>query len=232
METKREQNFRKSREKGNALIYVLIAIALFAALGFTLSRQTQNANTSDLDDAKAELFANQLISTAAQMKSAVDQMMITGSKIDDLDFSLSGQASFDTPPHIHKVFHPEGGGILRDALPRDVKQEVSGLPESGWYMGAFNNVEWTPTAQTDVLLTAHEISQAVCGKINEKITGSTDIPVVSGNLNAYLVDGSIFSGTNSDLDATVCPDCENYQSLCVSNNSGTAFSFYTVIAQR
>lgn len=232
MKTKREHTDRKQWEKGNALIYVLIAIALFAALGFTLSRQTQNANTSDLDDAKAELFANQLISTTAQMKSAIDQMMITGSTIDDLDFSLPGQASYDTPPNIHKAFHPEGGGILRDSLPRDVKMEISGLPESGWYMGAFNNVEWTPGNQTDVILTAHEIVRAVCGKINEKITGTTDIPVVSGNLNAYLVDGSVFSGTNSDLDTTVCPDCENYQSLCVSNNSGTAFSFYTVIAQR
>lgn len=231
MKTKREQKMTKAGEKGNALIYVLIAVALFAALGFTLMNQSRNEGTEELDDAKAELYATQLISYAAQAKSVLDQMYYSGTGVGEYVFLAPDDTGFNTAPHIHKVFHPAGGGLLKGSLPAAVVDQLSSTPAAGWYMGRFNNVEWTDTTGTDIILTAYQISQAVCSKINENITGSASIPSITNNAKTYLIDGAEFSGTNSDLDTTACASCEGYMSLCVKD-AGNIYSFYTVLADR
>jgi len=217
-----------SSEKGNALIYVLIAIALFAGLGFILSRQARNAGTTELDDAQKELYAMQLISYSAQAKSVIDQMLISGSDIDDLDFTQPNQSGFNTAPYAHKVYHPQGGGLSHATIPESIKAQIASSPVAGWYLGRFNNVEWTKSTQSDVILTAYQITGSVCETINQKITGSSDIPALSGNMNQYIVD----TATNSDLTVSACSGCEGYTTLCVSNSAVSAYSFYTIVADR
>ncbi len=219
----------KYAEHGNALIYVLVAIVLFAALGFTLTRQVQNTGTREIDSAKIELYALQLITYSTHAQSAVEQMIFSGSDADDLVFTKPGESGYSTAPHIHKVFHPQGGGLNTENLPDDVVLQVSSTPPAGWYLGRFNNVEWTPTNAADVILTAYQISQAVCEVVNQKITGSSAIPALSGDMSSFLVD---LSGGNSDLDLADCAACEGYVSLCVSNSAQTSYSFYTIIESR
>tara|TARA_R110002072_G_scaffold227579_1_gene384428 strand:- start:160 stop:846 length:687 start_codon:yes stop_codon:yes gene_type:complete len=228
MKTKREQNSIKTGEKGNVLIYVLIAIALFGALSFALSRQTRNSGTEDLDEAKAELYAVQLITYATQAKSVIDQMMFTGSDIDELDFTTPSETSFNTAPHIHKVFHPQGGGLTLATIPKNAIHEISSVNGAKWYLGRFNNVEWSKTSATEIILTAHQINEKVCAAINNKITGFTTIPLLTGDIKDFLLDTS----TNNDLTASSCAACEGYVTLCVGNNAGSAYSFYTVLADR
>jgi len=214
--------------QGNALIYVLIAIALFAGLSFTLSRQSRNSGTSEIDDAKAELYAMQLITHASQVKSIIEQMSFTGSNIDDLIFTKPSEAGFSNAPYIHKVYHPQGGGLTAATIPAQAIYQISSTPPAGWYLDRFNNVEWTKTAGTDVMLTAYQISRAVCEKINKKIIGSISIPALSGDMSEFLLN----TASNSDLTIASCAACEGYISLCVSNNTATAYSFYSVILDR
>jgi len=240
MKTKREQIFCKTEERkseaGNGLIYVLIAIALFAALSFTLGRQTDTSEAGSLSDEKAELYATQLISYAAQAKSAVDQMMFTSStSIDELDFTQPTDATFDTAPLIHKVYHPQGGGLVPGRLPAEAIQQIDTNPPAGWYLGRFNNVEWTATSDQDVILVAYQIDQKICELINEKINGSSVIPFLTTNMNVPLIDDSLYSGSNVELTTgvgDVCPACNNMGSLCVSNSTVNAFSFYTILADQ
>ncbi len=218
----------KTSENGNALIYVLIAIVLFAALGFTLSRQASTTGTDEIDEAKAEILAMELMAYSAQVKSVIDQMMFTGTDIDELDLTLPSGGGFNTAPHIHKVYHPQGGGLTPSTLAEKAINQVSTPPDAGWYLGRFNNVEWTLTTGTDVILTAHQIKRPICEKINENLTGTGTIPAIPGNLEDFLVD----SATNSDLDIADCPSCEGYSTLCVSNAGATAYSFYSIVAER
>lgn len=218
------------QERGNALIYVLVAIALFAALGFTLSRQTSNSGgTDELSAAKAEMMATQLITYANQAKAAVDQMMFTGTTIDDLIFTQPGEAGFNIAPHIHKVYHPQGGGLTQSTIPSTARAEISTNPVGvGWYMGRFNNVEWTDSTQTDVILTAYQISEPVCAALNKLITGDDNIPALSSVLHEPLLE----SGSDIDLTSAICSKCEGYMSLCVANDAETAYGFYNIIADR
>lgn len=235
MKTNREHNY----ETGNALIYVLIAIALFAALSMTMGRQNDTGEASTLAPEKAELYATQLISYAAQAKSAVDQMMFSGAKIDDLDFALPNSTDYnsgDTADKIKRVYHPDGGGLMANALP-DVAVDYDGTdPGPGWYMGRFNNIEWTKTAGQDVILVAYGINEIVCQKINEKVTGATDIPQMGNTIRNLMIDDEYHTGTNTDLmtDAGTpnCAECHKMSSLCVEDQSPGIYGFYTVIADQ
>ncbi|PCJ97039.1 MAG: hypothetical protein COA45_10490 [Zetaproteobacteria bacterium] len=224
----RRKMVNRYTEKGNALVYVLIAIVLFAALSFTLSRNMSGSNTKEIDNARAALYAVELIGYSAQVKSIIDQMSFTGTKTNNLNFTKPGEAGFNTAPHIHKIFHPEGGGLTPTNLPNRIIKEISTNPKANWYLGNFNHVEWTKSTATDIILTAHQITRPVCQALNKEITGDTVIPALSGNLSDYLVD----TGTNTDLTTVSCVACEGYSALCVSNNTITAYSFYTIIINR
>ena len=226
-------------ERGNALIYVLIAIALFAALSFTLSRQTDTGEAGQISDQKAEILATQIISYAAQAKSAVDQMIFTGARIDDLDFIDPSNVGFNTGTQkaiSNRVFHPEGGGLVKGRLANEALTDNIADPPAGWYIGRFNNIEWTG-ANDDVILTAYQIDRTICEKINESITGSSTIPTMLDSIRETLIDDSFYTGTNVDLTTdplvvSICPDCHEMGSLCVENQAQNAYAFYTVIADQ
>lgn len=221
------KNRKRQSERGNALVYVLIAIALFAALSFTLARNTDSNEAGTLSEDRAELYATQLISYAAQAKSSVDQMLFQGIEIDDLDFTLPEDSDFNNDPTIYKVYHPDGGGLIPTTIPQNAKNEVTSSPAPGWYMGRFNNIEWTSSTDQDVLLTAYQIAKPVCERINFTVTGNTSIPAISsGAMSDYLVPDSF----DADLTSARCPGCGDYASLCISNTSGSAFAFYSIIA--
>jgi hypothetical protein len=223
------------REQGNALIYVLIVIALFAGLTFVLARQRGDGEAGAVATESVNVAATQIMTAAAQLKLGVDQMLYSGSKIDDLGFCRPGEACPSPAPAIHQVFQPEGGGLIMPDLPAGAIGQVDTNPAPGWYMGAFNNVEWTETTGNDVILAAHQISQPVCARIDELLTGVTPavIPAVSVPLARALIDAAKHTqAPNVDLDKTICPGCDGKTALCVSDSGGTMFTYYNVIEQR
>jgi hypothetical protein len=40
------------------------------------------------------------------------------------------------------------------------------------------------------------------------------------------------AGTNADLTATACPDCEGYPALCVSTDSEDVYAFYSIAGEQ
>lgn len=213
------------------MIYILIALALFGALTIVLSRQGDQADNQNMTDDMAEFETTQVLSFAQTAQSVVDQMLMSGSNADVLDFSRPNASSYDTAPYIHKVYHPEGGGLITREATSKIFTGTDNDPEPGWYMGRFNNVEWTPSAAADIILTAHQISDVVCRKINEKITGTDTIPAIAGtgNLADYLIDDDEHGGTNDDFEIAVCPDCEGFAMMCVSNTAADMWDFYVII---
>lgn len=221
-----------SSQGGNALIYVLIAIALFAALTFALGRGDGTTETGTLPAERAQMYATQIIGYSAQVKSSVEQMTFTGTAPESIDLIRPGDAGFDTAPHVNKVYHPDGGGLALGTIPKEARTNALASPPAGWYLGRFNNVGWTKTAAPDILLTAFQIEKAVCEKINESITGTNAIPQLTGAIRDYLIDDSLHSGTNADFTSTVCAACNGLPSLCVQDNAANAYAFYSLIVGR
>ncbi len=212
-------------QDGNAMIYVLIALALFGFLTVTMSRQNQQADGRNLSKESIALYANELIEYNAAAQQAIDMMLASGAEISDLDFVEPSDTDFNTPPHIYKVFHPQGGGLNYVESPSSEMMSIIG-GTGGWEFQNQINVEWTSSPANDIILTAHQIDRSVCEKINEKITGSNNIPALTENL------GNIFltTGSNLNLNTTRCPGCEGISTLCVSNSAVTAFGYYNILA--
>lgn len=223
----------KKAESGNAMIYVLIVVALFAALSFVLSRQTRTEEQGTLAAEKVNIYASQIIQISNQFKQGVDQVTYSGSTINNLNFCLPGEVCFTSAPLYNNVFHPEGGGVVRPVLQADSIHAVDANPVPGWYVGRFNNVEWTDSTANDVILTAHQIRQDVCARLNELLTGSSAIPALTVEINKVLIDASRHAnGPNVDLDSANCPGCAGHAALCVANAAGTIWSYYNIIEQQ
>lgn len=219
------------KQCGNAMIYILIALVLLAALTMLITRLDDSASGQDLSSEQAELMTTKAVAFAGSAKNVVDQMLMSGTNINNLSFVTPNQSSYDTAPHINKVFHPDGGGFNLGIVDSNVFTGATTAPVPGWYMGRFNNVDWTPTSANDVLFVAHGISQTVCANLNKKITGATTIPALTGiaNAAALFVDYSVSGVANLDFTAAQCASCEGYPSLCVSNAGGTEWTYYNII---
>lgn len=218
--------------RGNALIYILLALALLGGLTMVLSR-TNDSGGDNLDYEKTELLTAHMTAYAGSAKSAIDQMMMGGTSVNNLIFFSPNQASFDsTGNNIHKVYHPDGGGLAYEIPDPNLFTGTSTVPPPGWYVGRFNNVQWTPTAANDIVLAAFGISQGVCASINKKTTGSATIPALGGTGNpaTYFVNTTITGVANAAFTTAVCASCEGYPSLCVSSGGATYFTYYNIIS--
>ena len=220
-----------NHQKGNAFVYVLVAVVLFAALSFILIRQEDSKETGTLTPDQARLLASQLIGTSTQIKSALDQMIFAGT--DPSEFNYNPPSSFGAAPHFDKVFHPEGGGVTLPVLSRNAVMDGIGTdPESGWYLGSFNNVEWTETTAQEVILTAYGIEEIVCQELNRIITGATDIPTLDNEIRRFLIDDNEHSSSNINLNIANCTDCESLFSICVQNSTQDEYAFYNILIAR
>jgi hypothetical protein len=213
-------------QRGNALLYVLLGIALFAALSYTLSRNTETAG-GNLSEEKATLMANRLISHAGQMSQAIQQMLMTGSHIEDIDFTKPGEAGYGTGAQ-HQVFHPSGGGInVFDQSDPNWYENAS--PNSGWQSMTVTNVEWTPTSADDLIYTFISVNSDICRKINEIMAGQSTIAPLTVSHNQLFIEGA---SSDSDFTAVGCPDCVGNMSMCVSNAAADRYAVYNIVASQ
>ena len=219
---------RPDTSAGNALIYVLLALALLAGLTMVISRGASTGG-DDLTAERAELATTRMTAYAGSAKSVIDQMMMSGSNVTNLNFARPNQTSFDAGTDIHKVYHPSGGGLTLPEASPDMFITASDAPLPGWYFSDEMNVEWTPTGANDVVLVAYRIHRTVCENINKKITGSADIPALPGGMASVFLPAED-GGGGSNLSAATCADCEGYPSMCVSNNTQDAYSYYNIIS--
>ncbi|HEU4838332.1 MAG TPA: hypothetical protein VFS88_02855 [Micavibrio sp.] len=212
--------------RGNALIYILLALALLAGLTMVLSRGASTGG-DDLAADQAELATTRMVAYAGSAKSAVDQMLMSGSQLSDLVLLRPNQVGFDAGSNIHKIYHPAGGGLAYKEPTSDIFVIAAGPPASGWYFTGETNVEWTPSTAADLIFVAYRIHMSVCENINRKITGSANVPALTVMDGLFLP--TLDGGWGGTLDTAACAECEGYPSLCVANNAETDYIYYNII---
>ncbi len=217
-------------QNGNVFIYILIAVGLFGALMFALSKSaTQSDSASDLGDGQNKIMAGEIIAYAASASSSITQMQQTGATPDIIDFMIPSDIAFNTAPTLYKFYHPDGGGFSYKPLPAKASADDGAGLAAGYYIGRFNSVEWTPTTGNDILFTAYEITQNVCTELNKKTANITTIPTVIGDsLQNLLVDDNLHAGANDNFEIANCAACEEISALCVTDGAGK-YAFYSII---
>jgi len=215
-------------QSGNAMIYIILSLALLGGLTMVLSRQGDQTGAQDLTFEKSEILSGKIVSYGGSAKSVVDQMEMSGTAIDSISFTRPNLASFDTGVNYNKFFHPEGGGFKYEAPKTDIFPATT-VPASGWYISGNKNIEWTPTTANDVMIVAYGISQSLCASLNKKITGDITIPAITGTFKDILLSTEDGGGTDT-LTAANCAGCNGKPTLCVSNSAVDIFAYYSVIS--
>jgi hypothetical protein len=215
-----------SRQRGNVMIYILIALGLIGGLTVAMSRQANQSSGETLDKETVQMHVSKLQGYAGTAQNVINQMMMSGTTIDNLSLINPTSAPFNTAPHIHKLFHPGGGGLsYEQATKPPFATSSSGTPE-GWYVTK-RNVQWTPTAATDVVLAAYNIPLEICRELNKKIIGTaTPVALVSGTTHGFFT-----TQAATNLTTAACTGCEGYPSLCVTDPGGTANPTYYIILE-
>jgi hypothetical protein len=219
---------------GNIMLYVLIGIALFAALSFVISRENKYDSGSS---EKAALDAAQITSYAEKINGVVQNLMVQ-------NHCRATQISFTNPASGScQVFDQSGagGGMVLQTPPAEAVDNQSfvaaGSPaatQAGKYIFEGNvcvsNIGTSCAASGSALVFIMPwVTQAVCAQINQITSNSTTIPTVSAN----SFDGTTFIGTFATTYTLTTSGTTNtsgcFKSTAQTNPPGTGYHYYSVL---
>ena len=174
-----------SRERGNVLFLILIAVALFAALSYAVTSSTRSGNANITED-QIKLGASRVQQYVSLMRTEVQRLMVArGCTVENLDWRNDYWKRYDGTPSVgihHSPITPKSGcAVFSDhGGPIPASVEFTVLAKAGY----------ADTAPTYVVVAGHVTPMW----LNRKDTGSdkNDIGIVINGLDhaacAYLVD--------------------------------------------
>ena len=206
-------------QRGNVLIYILIAIVLFGALIFAVSSSIRGGMDTG-EQEKSRLAAGALMEYSDQAKVAVQRMKLDGTPTASLSFLRPGEAGYTTAPHTAKVFHPEGGGLPYKTNWQDL--DDSSAPTSTAVVAIVRNVvQGVGSTAEDIVFSVSHIGSDACSRLQQTVRGTSTAYAISAAFSPVFETGA------TDLDNAVCASCVGVQAACVVN--GGVYTFYRVI---
>ncbi|MCB9973724.1 MAG: hypothetical protein H6854_04095 [Rhodospirillales bacterium] len=229
-------------DSGVAIFYILLAVALFAALGFAFSNGMQDG-AQNMTDEEGKVFAQDLISYASRLDRGVQRVLARGScSENDLSFYLSTNtalAAYQHTPEVAdacKVFHSDGGSITWLAPVTDVNDGTD------WVFTGANRIAEvendTAGAGNDLVAFLPNIDRAVCIKVNELLdipnTGNRP-PIENDDVLYTVFTGSFPSATylqtaSGELDGKLT-GCFEANKIDGAGASSTYHFFHVLIAR-
>lgn len=146
-------------QNGNALWFVLVAVALLAALTMAMTRSSDTVEqTGDVE--RARILASDLMRYTGGIKAAIDRMLVSGISESDLCFHSSewghndynGASCTETA---NQIFHVEGAGLgfrTFDFV-------------TGWDIFGTHRVQNLETTAPELIIQA-QVSAPICRELN------------------------------------------------------------------
>jgi hypothetical protein len=201
----------KNCEHGSVLIYILVAIALFAALSFTVSQSQRGGNTKN--DELLTLYGSEIMQYTNGLQRAVRTLRIEDVQYDEISFEnnvIAGYTNLNCTNDKCKIFHPSGGGMAYQEPLSDEWLDGSRIGETyfgEWYfpgetcvldVGTDTGVACSSdgTDNEEIIVILPWIKRELCERINRDL-GITDVgdPIpLETTLNAWNGDYRKFTG--------------------------------------
>ncbi len=237
------------RDKGSAFFYILLGVALFGTLAFTVSRGMRGQQTQTMTKRQAEIAASDILDYAQKIAHTVNRLRQRNCSENDISFENPTTAGYVNPnapgdKSCH-VFDPAGGNISYH--PQSAKfLDSTWSAEATYQEIRFDGrtcIEslacWSDSIDNeDLILTSRFLQKNICLEINKKLgitNPSGDAPVDggcgSGNYN--------FVGTYSE--DTAISDSGGFLSNqpigCYKSDPGCAavansYNFYYALIER
>ncbi len=227
-------------EQGNLLMYILIAVALLAALIYTVS-ESNRGSVSALDRERNEIVANEILDYGASIANAVAQIRLRGCAPEEISFERNGTQTNGNSPtdEICHVFSPAGGGVTYrtfEAFSNGTFLYTGGdnIPNVG---GGDPDLWLRLRANTD-----NGIAKEICAIINEDIgantlddSGTTPFePVIDGAWASTNFTGSFPAASDLSGAALTAVKANNFdqQSAWCAGHDTSQVSFYRLLMAR
>ena len=232
-----------SNQSGVAILYILIAITLFAALGYVFMQSMSSTNPSQLTEEEARVYAQDVLSYANRLNRGVQRAMSKGTcSENDISFYLDSNDSLSAYEHTPevddtcKVFSESGGTITWLPAPPSVNDG------SEWIFTGDNRIAElesdAPGTGNDLTAFLPNLDREVCIQINEllRITNPNNLPPVENDNVVYAefigsFNTSTYLQTSGDELNGQTEGCFEANQIDSVNADGT-FHFYTVLIAR
>ena len=213
-------------DSGNALWFVLLAIALLVALTVVITRSSENTEETGARD-RSRILASDILRQAKGMEQAINTMRMQGIGENDISFDTPeltgygntncGDSSLNTDDDPCKIFHRDGGGLSYKKPGTewlDSSRSTETTPQYGeWYFHAISCVPGVGTGGSGCLSNASEtelfvilpwIKQDICTEIN-RLTG---VPNLSSPARPPTIDGTAWDASATKFTGTFSTDSE------------------------
>jgi hypothetical protein len=186
-------------QAGNALFLILIAVALFAALSYAVTRSGRGGGSTAKE--QAILGAAQIMQMSAIVQSTVTRMVLTGTPLDTVKFTTLSCNNGDPDDNCCSplnsgdecttgqecVFAPEGGGLRTPSLPLSLASSASSLAGNlqVCYYPIANHFNFYGGSGYDIALSIDGLNRETC----EAINSAARVPGIPANTppHAYPV---------------------------------------------
>ena len=230
---------RNSRERGNALFLILIAVALFAALSYAITQSGRGGGS--VSQQTALITAGQVTEQPADVRSATTRMILTG---------ITGTSIvFDTSASQNNVFDTvTGGGGATNVPPPSSACEVAADCNAGWvYVPAYVSTGHKGYFITGVgsagvngsvamalLKGTSGVTQQVCMAIQKGLGYATSTPPIlataiamtAADANTQTTGYAVGGNVQTFSDGGGTPVLTNQDFACVQNAMGGVYAYY------
>lgn len=225
-------------ERGNVFVIILVGVALFAALAFTISRSMRSTTTTQMTERELLLAASEIIEYAQKIGRAVDRVRRKGCSETQISFEndiAGGYTPGAAPPPKCEVFSNAGGGISWQSPAQGVNNG------SEWVITGGNRIKNIgDDAIRDLIIVLPYVDKDLCDTINERlgVSLSTMPPVDTVNSDITTQFTGTFGSGSPVIGGTGgagTPNFENISTVCYEGDntpaSGT-YHFYHVLLAR
>jgi hypothetical protein len=204
-----------TKQSGNALFLILIAVVLFAALTYAVTQSNRGSESSARET--NAISSSSTIQFPTATRTGITRILMRGFSVAEVRYNRpTDAANYDdgatSTMEQRQVFHPDGGGV---AFSNPDGQAVTDVTNATWVFntnaGTSADGVGTPTADHIMFLT--NLKGAVCQQIMNQLYGQgTAIPSVT-QTRANII--GTYDATNGTSNTTAI-------ALTAANGQGVA----------
>ncbi len=187
---------KRTPETGNALLFVLVAIALLAALTLTIAR-VSDTTESDSNVEQRRIQASEIMRFGAGIEQAVSQMRLRGISENDISFqntiTTADYTNANCTTNDCLVFGTGGGQTY-------VKPSAGLNGGAEWLFSGANDISNVGTTQADLVMILPNVNQELCARINTEL-GIAGVTQDAAKADISTVYAGAVAGTPETIDA-------------------------------
>lgn len=217
----------RASERGNAVIFILLGIGLFAALAYTFMRSAQTGQ-GNLTAGQTKLLAQKIINDSLRIERATNKLLSRGCSENDLNFYdplIAVALNPDAPPDGScNIFSAQGIGSSAEIF---ADYTTDRGPTGNFH------VNRTKTTEPDIIYWYQGLSRPLCIEINKQLgienpgTPPEDTTAIAGvAFTGTFVTGA--ADSYNDEDTRIA----NATAACINITGVDVYAYYKLLLDR